>query len=370
MTLKDQVQKELAKAGIILNGPNPWDVQVHDERVYGRILARGSMGLGESYVDGWWDVPALDQFFDRILSAGLDKTASLKWQRTLVQAMHSIINFQTKARAFQVGEQHYDIGNDLYTKMLDKRLVYTCGYWKDATTLDEAQEAKLDLICRKLKLQAGQTVLDIGCGWGSFAKFAAERYGVSVVGTTISKEQAKLARELCAGLPVEIRIEDYRDTQGQFDHIVSIGMFEHVGPKNYRTYMKVVSRCLKPEGLFLLHTIGGNKHEIQVDPWIDRYIFPNGVVPSMSNTTKSFGGLFVMEDWQNFGAHYDKTLMAWHANFEAAWPELEATYGPRFKRMWDYYLLVCAASFRARVNQLWQIVLSPKGVPGGYTSVR
>ena len=370
MTLKDRFQQELSKAGITIDGPNPWDIQVHDDRLYGRVIRGGSLGLGEAYMDGWWDAPKLDEFFERILASGLDKIADAKWQQTLVKMMHAVINHQSKARAFHVGEHHYDIGNDLYAKMLDKRLVYTCGYWKDAKTLDDAQEAKLDLICRKLNFQPGQKILDIGCGWGSFAKFAAERYGVSVVGTTISREQAKLAEKLCAGLPVEIRVEDYRDTTGSFDHIVSIGMFEHVGPKNYRTYMKVAKRCLKPNGLFMLHTIGGNSHEIMTDPWIDRYIFPNGVVPSLEQVANASEGLFVMEDWHNFGTYYDTTLMAWHANFIAAWPELEKQYGARFKRMWEYYLLSCAASFRTRTNQLWQIVFSPHGVVGGYPSIR
>jgi len=237
-------------------------------------------------------------------------------------------------------------------------------------TLDDAQEAKLELICRKLGLQTGMKLLDIGCGWGSLATYAAERYGVEVVGITVSSEQVDMARKLCAGMPVEIRLQDYRDVNEQFDRIVSVGMFEHVGYKNYRTYMQVVRRCLNDEGLMLLHTIGGNRPTRSVDPWIDKYIFPNGMLPSIGQLGRAIEGLFVMEDWHNFSADYDRTLMEWSRNLEANWGRLKNDYDERFHRMWKYYLLLCAGAFRARGNQLWQIVLSPKGVIGGLTSVR
>lgn len=360
----------LAPTGIRINGPQPWDIQIHNEALYARVLGQGSLGLGEAYMDGWWDVAQLDEFFTKVLNAGLNRqlkpSAGLIGSALLARAT----NRQTKTRAFEVGEKHYNIGNDLYTAMLDKRRTYTCGYWKNATTLDEAQEHKLDLVCKKLNLQPGQKVLDIGCGWGSFAKFAAERYGVSVVGVTIAKEQVGLAQEVCAGLPVEIRLQDYRELNEQFDHIVSLGMFEHVGYKNYRTYFEVAARCLKDNGLFLLHTIGGNRSVTHTDPWIEKYIFANSMLPSVAQIGKATEDLFVMEDWHNFGADYDKTLMAWQANFTAHWPELKTKYGERFGRMWNYYLLSCAGSFRARTNQLWQVVLSKQGVGGGYQSIR
>jgi cyclopropane-fatty-acyl-phospholipid synthase len=250
--------------------------------------------------------------------------------------------------------------------MLDKRMVYTCGYWKDAKTLDEAQEAKLDLTCKKLNLKPGMKVLDIGCGWGSFAKYAAEKYKVKVVGITVSKEQAVLAKALCKGLPIEIRLQDYRDLNEKFDRIVSLGMFEHVGYKNYKTYMKVVHRCLKDDGLFLLHTIGGNKSVKSTDPWIDKYIFPNSMLPSIKQMGDAIEDYFVMEDWHNFSADYDKTLMAWYNNFENSWNKLKDDYDERFHRMWRYYLLACAGTFRARKSQLWQIVLSKDGIKEGY----
>jgi cyclopropane-fatty-acyl-phospholipid synthase len=254
--------------------------------------------------------------------------------------------------------------------MLDQRMVYSCGYWKDATTLDEAQEAKLDLICQKLNLRSGMHILDIGSGWGSFAKFAAEKYGVRVTGITVSSEQAEMATEMCKGLPVEFKLMDYRLLSGTFDHIVSIGMFEHVGYKNYPIYMQVVHRCLKDDGLFLLHTIGGNKSEVMIDPWLNKYIFKDAMLPSIQQIGCAIEGVFVMEDWHNFSADYDKTLMAWHDHFVSSWDEIKEDYDEKFYRMWKYYLLMCAGSFRSRKNQLWQIVLSKNGVQGGYESVR
>lgn len=281
-----------------------------------------------------------------------------------------LFNLQAVSRAFQVGEKHYDTGNDLFVAMLGPSMTYSCGYFKDTENLDEAEDAKLDLICRKLNLQPGQKVLDIGCGWGSFARHAAKNYGVKVVGVTVSKEQKKLAEELCAGLDVEFRLQDYREVNDKFDHIVSIGMIEHVGSKNYRTYMEVARKCLKDNGLFLLHTIGSLKSGSNTDPWIEKYIFPNGSLPSLKQLTTAVEGLFVIEDVHNFGAYYDKTLMAWHKNFINAWPELKNNYDERFYRMWHYYLLCCAGAFRARSIQLWQLALSPKGVPGVYKSIR
>ncbi len=373
MTSKEKVEQLLAKAGVTINGAQPYDLQVHDARLYDRVLSSGSLALGESYMDGWWDALDLATFFHNVFTAHLERQVeplSMLW--TVAKA--SVFNLQNKDRSRQVGMQHYDVGNDLYRRMLDSRLVYSCGYWSSPTTpaqnLDDAQEQKLDLVCRKLGIKAGQTILDIGCGWGGFAKFAAERYGVKVVGITISKEQAMLAREACHGLDVEIRFEDYRDTTGTFDHIVSIGMFEHVGPKNYRSFMQKVKSLLTDEGLFLLHTIGQTKSYHAGDAWMDKYIFPGGVLPSVAQVGKSIDDLLVMEDWHNFGPDYHKTLMVWAHNFETYWPEMKDRYDERFYRMWRYYLYICAGYFSARQSQLWQIVLSKDGVPGGYRSIR
>lgn len=373
MDSKAKAAELLAHAGIAIDGPAQTDIRVKDGRLYDRVFSGGTLALGEAYVDGWWDAPDLSGFFAKALGSHIERR--LRSVGTLLfVARARLLNRQSSHRAFEVGEKHYDIGNDLYERMLDKRMVYTCGYWSSPTApardLDGAQEAKLDLVCRKIGLRPGHTVLDIGCGWGSFAKFAAERYGAKVVGITVSKEQAALARQRCGGLSVEIRVEDYRDTEGEFDRIVSLGMFEHVGPKNYRTYMEKAHSLLKDGGIFLLHSIGGNVSVMWSDPWIDRYIFPNGVLPSIAQIGKAIEGLFVMEDWHNFGPDYDKTLSAWFSNFDRHWPEIRSKYGERFYRTWKYYLLSCAGLFRARGTQLWQIVLTKDGIPGGYQSVR
>ncbi len=368
-TAKRFVQTQLARTEIEIGGSHPWDVQVHNERLYGRVLSQGTLGLGESYMDGWWDAEALDQFLFKLITANIQDNFPKDLALIGSVLKGKLLNMQ-RLRVTEVGEKHYDIGNDLYAAMLDKRMIYSCGYWHNAGDLDAAQEAKLDLICRKVGLQPGMRILDIGSGWGGFLQFAAERYGVSGVGVTVSKEQAALANERTAHLPVETKLLDYQALDGKFDRIISIGMFEHVGYKNYRAYFEKAASLLAPDGLMLLHTIGGHSSTSHGDPWSEKYIFPNGMLPSIAQIGKAIEGLFVMEDWHNFGADYDKTLMAWHERFVAAWPQLKDQYDERFYRMWRYYLNVFAALFRARNISLWQVVLSPRGVPGGYTSVR
>ena len=359
----------LATAGIAVGGAQPWDIQVHHPATFDRILTRGSLGLGESYMDGWWDCKAVDEFIARVLRARLDRQVGRAgWIWASLKAR--LTNLQSEHRAWQVAEVHYDLGNDLYEAILDPSMAYSCGYWAQASHLQSAQEDKLDLICRKLQLRPGMSLLDIGCGWGSLMLFAARHYGAKCVGLTVSREQARLGGDLAGHLPVRFELADYRqfNLQGaqRFDRIASVGMFEHVGHKNYRSYFDMVRRSLHDDGLFLLHTIGKNHAGAAIDPWIERYIFPNGVLPSASEIGFYSEHDFVMEDWHNFGADYDKTLMAWHERFEAAWPDLKAKYGQRFYRMWRYYLLCCAGTFRARDNQLWQVVFSPRGLSGGY----
>lgn len=364
-----QLGRILEKADIVVGGTRPWDIRVHDERLWGRLLAYGTLGLGESYMEGWWDTDALDEMIYRLLE--IDVWAYLKPDLgLLVSAIRGrLLNLQ-RLRVREVGEKHYDIGNDLYEAMLDPRMVYSCGYWQGgATTLAEAQEAKLDLICRKAGLEPGMRVLDIGSGWGGFLQFAAERYGVRGVGITISKEQAAWAEARKGNLPIETRLMDYMELDGKFDRVISIGMFEHVGYKNYHRYLTKVRELCDDQGLFLLHTIGNNFSTTHGDPWAEKYIFPNGMLPSIRQIAAASERRFVMEDWHNFGADYDRTLMAWWANFDAAWPTLRDRYGERFYRMWKFYLQVFAAMFRARNIQLWQVVLSPQGVRGGYRRV-
>lgn len=359
------VEELLSAAGIVINGNRACDIKVHNPALFKRILQEGSLGFGESYMDGWWDCDRLDGLFTRILQAGVDERLPKNLSDIARIAYTRLFNLQSRKRAWQVGKEHYDIGNDLFRAMLDPYMQYSCGYWKEAETLEQAQLAKLKMICEKLQLKPGMSLLDIGCGWGGLAQYAAENYGVSVYGVTISAEQQKLAQERCAGLEVEILLQDYRDLNLQFDRIVSVGMFEHVGPKNYDTYFRVAARNLKPDGLFLLHTIGANLTNLHVDAWIDKYIFPNGCLPSVRHISEASEGLFVMEDWHNIGADYDRTLMAWYENFKQAWPMLSEGYSERFERMFTYYLNACAGAFRSRDIQLWQVLFSPKGVEGG-----
>jgi len=374
LSFKKRATKLLKIAGIEINGNQPWDIQIYNENLYERVFKNGSLGFGEAYMDGWWSVDRLDEMLVRIFKANLeDKINPIAMLPYILKA--NLINLQKGKRAFKVGQVHYDVGNDLYKKMLDKRATYTCGYWDSygniakADNLDMAQENKLEMICQKLGLKAGDKILDVGCGWGSFMRYAAEKYGVSCVGISVSNEQVKYGNETRGNLPLEFRLQDYHDIDERFDHVVSIGMFEHVGYKNYKTYMKIARRNLKDDGLFLLHTIGCNVSAKMTDPWIQKYIFPNSMIPSAVQISKAVEKLFVIEDWHNFGIQYDYTLMAWYNNFKAVWPQLKDKYGERFYKMWEFYLLSSAATFRIRHNQVWQIVLSKHGKERGYNRI-
>lgn len=369
---KQTVAGLFGEADVLIDGTRPWDIAVHDDRFYRRVLADGSLGLGESYMDQWWDCEEIDEMIARLLRAGLEEKIRPRKFLYLFLLAH-LMNPQRKSKAYEVGERHYDLGNELFERMLDKRMTYTCAYWSGHPRpqgLDQAQEAKLELVCRKLGLKPGQHVLDIGCGWGSFMIYAAEKYGVAATGVTVSKEQVELGRKRAGNLPVTFELKDYRKTTGSYDHVVSLGMFEHVGPRNHRTFMEVTKRVLKDEGLFLLQTVGRNNSKILPDPWSGKYIFPNTLCPCLEEIASSTNDLFVIEDLHNFGADYDKTLQSWHRNFEVAWPALKNNYSERFYRMWRYYLLAAAGQSRSRDGQLWQIVFSKKGIPGGYYSVR
>jgi cyclopropane-fatty-acyl-phospholipid synthase len=368
--LRRAVRHVLEGSGVAINGRQPWDLRVHDSRFYGRCLAHGSLGFGEAYVDGWWDTDDLPGCLERLLRHRAEARVGAL-TRTLLAARHRLRNVQHGAGAWQVGRRHYDLGDDLFEAMLGRRMVYSCGYWAGAADLDAAQEAKLDLVCRKLGLEPGMRVLDVGCGWGEALQYAAERYGVEGVGVTVSKNQAATARRLCEHLPVDIRLADYRSLQGErFDRIFSIGMFEHVGPRNHATFFEVVHRCLHPHGLALLHTIGTQTGARVPDPWIERYVFPNSAIPRLDDVVAALEPWFTVEDLHNFGLDYVRTLEAWRERFDAAWPRLESGYGPEFRRLWHYYLAASTASFRARRNHLWQFVLAPHARDEAYRGVR
>jgi cyclopropane-fatty-acyl-phospholipid synthase len=348
----------LSETGVRINGPGRWDIQVRDDRFYSRVLKDGSRGLGESYMEGWWDCHRIDEFICRLLKGNLEKKIRGNLRTLLFYLSARIFNLQSPARAGIIARRHYDIGNDLFSSFLDPYNQYSCGYFQGTEDLTESQQKKLDLICRKIHLQRGDHVLDIGCGWGGFARYAAEHYGCTVTAVNISEEQIRFAREYCKDLPVTILREDYRQIRGSFDKIVSIGMFEHVGQKNYKAFMEVVDRCLKEKGIFLLHTIGSNVSRVNRDPWINRYIFPNGMLPSITQISRVVEELFVIEDVHNLAPHYKKTLMLWNDRFQDAWSGLSERYDRIFKRMWEYYFLSCAGAFCARHIQVWQIVMT------------
>lgn len=371
------VHSLLEKAGLEVDGPAPHDPHIHDRRFYERIVSQGSLALGESYMDGWWSCERLDEFFVRLLRANLERDGKLPWRQALAVATARIVNMQSSRRAAQVANVHYNCSVELFRAFLDPRMVYSCAYWRNSDTLAQAQEDKLELICRKLNLSSNDRLLDIGCGWGSFLKYACERYKCESVGVTISGPQADYARRNCAGLPITILASDYREISdkrhGRFNKIVSIGMFEHVGPKNYRSFMRVVGNVLADDGVFLLHTIGDNFSCIRCDPWLDKYIFPNGVAPSVQQIGKAIEGVFVMEDWHNFGPDYYKTLMSWHGNLKENYPSLRLEHPmpkDRFYRMWEYFFASFASAFKVRHLQLWQIIMSKGASGSAYPSIR
>ena len=366
------IQDVFNSVGIVVNGPNPWDIQIRNQKAFNLILSKWSLGLGEGYMRGYWDCLDLEEFLFRLLRYDHnEKIRGFANINFIFEILRSkIINLQSKSRAFLVGKHHYDAGKDVFTAMLDKEMIYSCAYWEHAHDLDKAQLDKMELICRKLQLKPRETLLEIGCGWGGFAKYAAQNYGVNVTGITISQEQYQIAKQRCRAESVEILLEDYRDLKGQFNKIVSIGMFEHVGAKNYDEYFSIASRLLADDGIFLLHTIGSDVTTLRTDPWIEKYIFPNGKIPSIGEIGYASEGHFIMEDLQNIGLDYEKTLLAWHQKFIASWQLIASKYDSIFYRMWNYYLLGCAAYFKSRQGQLWQIVFTKRCYQGSYRSIR
>ncbi len=367
----------LEGTGVRVNGTAPGDIQVRDAETYRRVLTRGSLGFGEAYMDGLWECRQLDVMLTALLRADLNERIRTPPRMHLLASIAAgiaaawLVNRQSRRHAFVVGKRHYDIGNDVFEAMLDSTMSYSCGYWAQARDLEQAQRDKLDMICRKLDLQPGEHLLDIGCGYGGLARHAAQHYGARVSGITVSRQQLALARERCAGLPIRLELMDYRDLRGRFDKIASVGMFEHVGPKNYTAFWNIIRRLLTDDGLFLLHTIGDTALDnSRTDPWMDRYIFPNGKLPTAQQIAAALEPDLVFRDWHEFGFDYDRTVMAWWQNFDRTWPRLQARYGPRFYRMWKYYLHACAAGFRSGQMQLWQIVVTRRGARAAYRSLR
>ena len=369
-SMREQCVTLLESAGITVGGDLPHDIQVHDDRFWARVLRDRELGLGESYQEGWWDARRLDELLVRILTADLQSAVRSSPTLLLHVARSRLTNRQTTGRAARNARAHYDIGNDLYLRMLGPEMVYSCALWEGTDDLQAAQVAKMELICQKLHLQPGMRLLDIGCGWGGFARHAAIHHGATIVGISPAGEQVVEARRRAGDLPVEFHQQDYREVTGTYDRIVSIGMMEHVGPRNYREFFDRCGDLLTDDGLMLHHTIGSNESTQSVDAWFDRYIFPGGVVPSLHQIAGAAQPRWAIEDVQNLGPDYDRTLRSWHSNIEARWDEVP-DYDERFRRTWRYYLLSSAASFRVRNLQLFQIVFSRTGrVSPVYDGVR
>ncbi len=359
----ESIVRELyATAGVQIDGPNPWDVTVHEPKFYQKLLRYGELGMGESYIDGWWDCEALDLMIDKLIRAKLHLVlkGNLKMRLSAVKAV--VFNLQNEKRSTKSARAHYDIGNDLYKLMLGKRMQYTCGYFKDTDDLDEAQEAKLHLICKKLGLQPGMKVLELGCGFGGLAIFAAEKYGVEMTCYNVSKAQLELARDRAGDLPITFNMADYREASGQYDAVVSVGMMEHIGYKNHRTLMEVIEQSMTDEAVALVHTIGSNIGRLRAEGFVDKYLFPNAVSPSVAQFGKAIDGLLVAEDVHNIGPHYSPTLLAWWKNFSEGYHALDhQSYDQRFYRLWRYYLLAASGASTARKGQLWHWVLTKPG---------
>jgi len=355
----------------------PRGMRIVDPAAIRRFRKHGIMGMGESFMDGQWTADRLDEVMTQVFTAPAPRLSAPAWGRMLAAVADKRVFNRQAARIFRIGEEHYDLGNDLFAIMLDKSMTYTSGYWANAATLDEAQEAKLDLLCRKLRLEPGMRVLDIGCGWGNFAHHAASRYGVHVTGITVSKEQAVFAQQRCAELDVDIRVQDYREVDERFDRVVSIEMIEAVGPKNMAPYYQTIDRCLPEGGLFALQAIAGttltrdsDRRLDQYILWLVKHIFPDGYLPRETQMVARHGTALHVLDWHRFADDYDRTLLAWADNFNAGWPKIAKKYGERFRRRWHFYLFGCAAAFRAQLVHVYQVVYGKGALAQRYTPVR
>lgn len=357
------------------------DIICNDKTMFLDIINTGNLGAGESYMYGKWCCynDRLDILVYKIQNKNIQNqvTKPKSWPIWLWGISTYLFNYQTRSKAYDVENIHYNIGNELYQNMLGPSMAYTCAYYKNGNTdLDQAQYDKFQLICDKILLDDNDNVLDIGCGFGTLAKYMVEHKKCQVTGINISREQLRFAyniQDTIKDNDIKSRLlyvdRDYRDIKGRYNKIVSIGLCEHVGYKNYRSFFEKVYQCLEDDGIFLLHTIGSNESVTCTDAWSDKYIFPGGMLPSIKQIGEAMEGLFILEDLQNFGPDYDKTLQAWYKNYKDAICNNRIVKDDIFNRMWEYYLLSSAGSFRARKMQLWQFVFT-KNRKEKYTGIR
>ena len=350
---------------------------IHDERFFLRAMMGADIGLGESYMDGDWTTPDLVTLV-RVIVRNLrtidSRNRFASAIRGLVARMHHRLAGNSITGSRRNIRAHYDIGNDFYRLFLDRQMNYSSGYFtRPGEPLEAAQELKLDLICRKLRIEPGDRVLEIGCGWGGFAMHAARRYGAQVTGITISEEQFKFAAERVASANLgpggaKILLEDYRKVRGQFDKIVSIEMFEAVGLDHYDEFFGACDRLLTPNGSMLLQTITLPDQQLagyrkRVD-WIQRYIFPGSELASISEIHQSLARVTQLSTVhsESFGLHYAETLSQWRERF---FQNLDGVrqlgFDERFQRMWDFYLGWCEGAFRERYINVAQLLFVKNG---------
>lgn len=347
----------------------PLRLNIHNPNTYDRILAFGTLGFCEAYMEGWWDeennnLVELIGLFHRsnVYAKARDNVTVALVLKVITQRLQTLpILIQNSRKNVQ---HHYDLGNDFYQHFLDPTMTYSCGYClREADSLEQMQLQKYELICKKLALQPGESLIDIGCGWGGMLIYAAERYGISGTGITLSVEQAKLARERIEqkrlGDRIKIVIADYREVTGQFDKFVSIGMFEHVGKGNFATFMQKASELLTPNGVGLLHTIVTQNNE-RNGAWVDKYIFPGGYAPQLHELTQElWAAKLSVAHCENLKPHYAETMTRWADNFMSNRTEiasLNQSYDERFLRMWYLYLQSFEASFRYGGLHVYQLL--------------
>jgi cyclopropane-fatty-acyl-phospholipid synthase len=337
------------------------EVVIHDPAVLARMIFRPSLAFGEAYMHGDVEVHGdllklLEGFYRTYPAlAARQPMRTVEWVRRLPHPTGI-------RRAAANAQHHYDIGNGFYRLWLDPSLTYSCAYFtSDEDDITRAQRQKLELLCRKARLEAGQHILDIGCGWGSLLFHAVEEFGVHATGLTPAMQQTCHIHEQAAQRQLADRIEavphDWRQIVGQFDRIISVGMFEHVGREQYRAFFRKWRSMLAPGGLSILHTIGRMSAE-RGDPWINRYIFPGGYLPTLAQIAEGAAGAGLrVVDVENLAPHYARTLAHWAENYLAVWDKVVDMYDEIFARMWWLYLNGAQAAFRWGGLQLWQVVL-------------
>jgi cyclopropane-fatty-acyl-phospholipid synthase len=341
-------------------------MEFRKRRAVFELLQSPSVGFGECYSAGLIEIHGDILAFANEITAAITRKRDDHYYVPKMRSLLHAMRGNSLVRSWHNVHHHYDLGNEFYKLWLDERMVYTCAYYDTpAATLDEAQVAKLDHVCRKLQLRPGQKVIEAGCGWGALALHMAENYGVNVVAYNNSREQVAYARERAVAHGLEDRVrfveDDYRNIDERCDAFVSVGMLEHVGLTNFRTLGGLIKRILKPDGIGLIHSIG-RSHPQKMDPWIVKHIFPGGHSPSISEMMAVFEPYkFSILDIENLRPHYARTCAAWLENFEAAADDITAMYSEEFVRMWRLYLAGSAAAFESGTLQLYQVLFAPLG---------